>query len=139
MLKRETIAELREARDFCLFFDPSGARGAELARATAARCAQSRKRRPMRVIQCTTRVDMAAADFWALRMDQNFDAFCARCDDTDMELLSRREEQSNGQTLQVIECLLLYRENPVPATFQHMFGERLAGTHTLRPRAAVLV
>ena len=31
MLKRETIAELREARDFCLFFDPSGARGAELA------------------------------------------------------------------------------------------------------------
>ena len=88
----------------------------------------------MRVIQCTTRVDMAAADFWALRMDQNFDAFCARCDDTDMELLSRREEQSNGQTLQVIECLLLYRENPVPATFQHMFGERLAGTHSLRPR-----
>ena len=78
----------------------------------------------MRVIQCTTRVDMAAADFWALRMDQNFDAFCARCDDTDMELLSRREEQSNGQTLQVIECLLLYRESPVPATFQHMFGER---------------
>ena len=54
-----------------------------------------------------------------------------------MELLSRREEQSNGQTVQVIECLLLYRENPVPATFQHMFGARLAGTlqHTLRPRA----
>ena len=59
----------------------------------------------MRVIQCTTRVDMAAADFWALRMDQNFDAFCARFDNTDMEVLSRREEQSNGQTLQVIECL----------------------------------
>ena len=55
-----------------------------------------------------------------------------------MELLSRREEQSNGQTVQVIECLLLYRENPVPATFQHMFGARFAGTHTLhtlRPHA----
>ena len=39
----------------------------------------------MRVIQCTTRVDMAAADFWALRMDQNFDSFCARFDNTDME------------------------------------------------------
>ena len=36
----------------------------------------------MRVIQCTTRVEMAAEDFWALRMDQNFDAYCARCDDT---------------------------------------------------------
>ena len=93
----------------------------------------------MRVIQCTTRVDMAAADFWALRMDQNFDAFCARFDNTDMEVLSRREEQSNGQTLQVIECLLLYRENPVPATFQHMFGERLAGTHTLCPFTAVFL
>ena len=126
-------AETRTFGPSVFDFDPIGARGAELA------AADSRKRRPMRVIQCSTRVDMAAADFWALRMDQNFDAFCARCDDTDMELLSRREEQSNGQTLQVIECLLLYRENPVPATFQHMFGERLAGTHTLRPRAAVLV
>ena len=84
----------------------------------------------MRVIQCTTRVDMAAEDFWALRMDLNFDAFCARCDGTHMELLSRREEQSNGQTLQVIECLLLYKENPVPAAFQNMFGESLVGTHT---------
>ena len=86
----------------------------------------------MRVIQCTTRVDMAAEDFWALRMDQNFDEFCAQCDDTHMELLSRREEQSDGQTLQIIECLLLYKENPVPATFQHMFGE-CTGTHNLRP------
>jgi hypothetical protein len=93
----------------------------------------------MRVIQCTTRVDMAAADFWALRMDQNFDVFCARFDNTDMEVLSRREEQSNGQTLQVIESLLLYRENPVPATFQHMFGERLTGTHTLCPLTAVFL
>ena len=81
----------------------------------------------MRVIQVSTQVQMAADEFWALRLDQNYDDFCAQCDDVTFQLLSRRQEVCDGQTLEFIECLLLYNENPVPAAFQHMLGSQQFG------------
>ena len=85
MLKcSSSLARVRDGRSTeIISVPPQALARAELARATPCVVShKARKRRPMRVIQCTTRVEMAAEDFWALRMDQNFDAYCARCDDT---------------------------------------------------------
>ena len=60
----------------------------------------------MRVIQVSTQVQMAADEFWALRLDQNYDDFCAQCDDVTFQLLSRRQEVCDGQTLEFIEPFL---------------------------------
>ena len=82
--------------------------------------------RPMapRVMHATTRVGMAAEEYWALRLDQGFDLFCAELDKSTFEPIERRTEKHDGKSFEFMECLLLYKENPVPKHLQHMMGAR---------------
>ena len=78
----------------------------------------------VRVMHATTRVDMSAEAYWALRLDQGFDLFCAELDKSTFEPIDRRSEDRDGKSFEFMECLLLYKENPVPKNLQHMMGAR---------------
>ena len=45
----------------------------------------------MKVMEAGTAIQMGAAEYWALRMDTNFDRFCARQDKSHFELNSLEE------------------------------------------------
>ena len=92
-----------------------------------------------KVLHCPTRIDMAAEDYHALRMDQNFDAFCAVRTKSKFSLQSRSSEELKGHTIEHMECLLAYEENPIPAALRNALGappsspaptHRTIATHT---------
>jgi len=94
-----------------------------------------------KILHCPTRIDMAAEDYHALRMDQNFDAFCATQTRSTFSLQSRSShEEQKGHTIEHMECLLAYEENPIPVAFHKMLGAPLSparrsttATHTRLP------
>ena len=75
-------------------------------------------------MNASARINMSAEEYWALRMDQGFDLFCAELDKSTFELIERRTEDRGGKSFEFMECLLLYKENPVPKNLQHMLGAR---------------
>jgi len=79
-----------------------------------------------KILHCPTRIDMAAEDYHALRMDQNFDAFCATQTRSTFSLQSRSSshEEQKGHTIEHMECLLAYEENPIPVAFHKMLGTK---------------
>ena len=80
-----------------------------------------------KILHCPTRIDMAAEDYHALRMDQNFDAFCATQTRSTFSLQSRSShEEQKGHTIEHMECLLAYEENPIPVAFHKMLGAPLS-------------
>ena len=92
-----------------------------------------------KILHCPTRIDMAAEDYHALRMDQNFDAFCAVRTKSKFSLQSRSSEELKGHTIEHMECLLAYEENPIPAALRNALGappsspaptHRTIATHT---------
>ena len=94
-----------------------------------------------KILHCPTRIDMAAEDYHALRMDQNFDAFCAVRTKSKFSLQARSSEELKGHTIEHMECLLAYEENPIPAALRNALGaplsalpgHRTIATHTPRP------
>ena len=94
-----------------------------------------------KILHCPTRIDMAAEDYHALRMDQNFDAFCAVRTKSKFSLQARSSEELKGHTIEHMECLLAYEENPIPAALRNALGaplsalpgHRTVATHTPRP------
>ena len=95
-----------------------------------------------KILHCPTRIDMAAEDYHALRMDQNFDAFCATRTRSTFSLQSRSSshEEQKGHVIEHMECLLAYEENPIPVAFHKMLGAPLSPArapppHTPRPLA----
>ena len=92
-----------------------------------------------KILHCPTRIDMAAEDYHALRMDQNFDAFCAVRTKSKFSLQARSSEELKGHTIEHMECLLAYEENPIPAALRNALGappsspaptHRTIATHT---------
>ena len=85
-----------------------------------------------KILHCPTRIDMAAEDYHALRMDQNFDAFCATRTRSTFSLQSRSSshEEQKGHTIEHMECLLAYEENPIPVAFHKMLGAPLSPAPT---------
>ena len=79
-----------------------------------------------KILHCPTRIDMAAEDYHALRMDQNFDAFCAVRTKSKFSLQSRSSEELKGHTIEHMECLLAYEENPIPAALRNALGAPLS-------------
>ena len=81
-----------------------------------------------KILHCPTRIDMAAEDYHALRMDQNFDAFCATQTRSKFSLQSRSSshEEQKGHVIEHMECLLAYEENPIPVAFHKMLGAPLS-------------
>jgi len=79
-----------------------------------------------KVLHCPTRIDMAAEDYHALRMDQNFDAFCAVRTKSKFSLQARSSEELKGHTIEHMECLLAYEENPIPAALRNALGAPLS-------------
>ena len=81
-----------------------------------------------KILHCPTRIDMAAEDYHALRMDQKFDAFCATQTRSKFSLQSRSSshEEQKGHVIEHMECLLAYEENPIPVAFHKMLGAPLS-------------
>ena len=79
-----------------------------------------------KILHCPTRIDMAAEDYHALRMDQNFDAFCAVRTKSKFSLQARSSEELKGHTIEHMECLLAYEENPIPAALRNALGAPLS-------------
>ena len=81
-----------------------------------------------RILHCATRIDMAAEDYHALRMDQNFDAFCATETRSTFQLIARSSshEELKGHTIEHMHCLLAYQDNPIPPALHGMLGAPLS-------------
>ena len=94
-----------------------------------------------KILHCPTRIDMAAEDYHALRMDQNFDAFCATQTRSKFSLQSRSSshEEQKGHVIEHMECLLAYEENPIPVAFHKMLGAPLSHVHGATPPPTRLV
>ena len=77
----------------------------------------------MRVLEFSVDIPLPARQYWALRLDDGFDAFCARADGCFIQPVSfARSTDANGLARCVAESRLVYEENPVPASLRHMLG-----------------
>ena len=77
----------------------------------------------MRVLESSVDIPLPARQYWALRLDDGFDAFCARADGCFIQPVSfERTTDANGLARCVAESRLVYEENPVPASLRHMLG-----------------
>ena len=88
-----------------------------------------------KTLHCSVRLDMAAEEYHALRMDQNFDTFCAERTESTFNLIARSSshEELKGHTIEHMESLLAYQDNPVPAAFHGMLGAPLSPAWRLPP------
>ena len=68
-------------------------------------------------------VPLPAADFWALRLDENFDRFCADAEKCSFAQLSiSRHSATNGAALVTTETELTAEDNPLPSALQSLVG-----------------
>ena len=79
----------------------------------------------MRVLEMATRIDMPAQQFWALRMDPQFDQFCAKRDSSRFELVAMTERtDAEGNVVIETKGVIATSENILPASLQSLLGAR---------------
>ena len=79
----------------------------------------------MRVWEGSAIISMAADDFWALRLDSNFDRFCARAEGCSFTLLSLSHgTDESGHRTVTQQTEVTAEESPLPSALQAMLGAR---------------
>ena len=70
-------------------------------------------------------VPLPADTFWALRLDTNFDRFCAAAEGCSFALLSlSRSTAADGAPIVAIETELIANESPLPSALQSLLGAK---------------
>ena len=79
----------------------------------------------MRVWEGHALIDMPAAEFWALRLDTNFDRFCAAAENCAFNLVSLSHgKDERGEATVTSESEVTAEESPLPSALQAMLGAR---------------
>ena len=78
----------------------------------------------MRVIEESTLIDLPAAVYWALRLDTNFDRFCAEAEKCTFTLVSLTHSTDALGPAVAVETEMAFDEPPVPAAVVALVGSK---------------
>ena len=79
----------------------------------------------VKVVTTKAEVPLSAAEFWALRLDSNFDHFCAAAEDCTFSLISlSRSAAADGAPLVSIETEVSAEQSPLPSALQTLLGAK---------------